>query len=98
MLAASRDMLAMAKEKNWDVLVEQEVSRRNAIAILQKHIGSTGNGLPPGIRTQANTLIQEIGRLDGETMALAEGRMADIGQLFHSAEVSKRLSKAYRSL
>lgn len=94
-LKFSRLMLSSAQTENWDALVETDAQRQKLIDALKSHMAVTGVPLSAAQRAQTSPLIQEILKLDEETAALAQRRMADIKDSLSSLGVTKQLNNTY---
>lgn len=93
-LQHSSQMLLLAKEGNWDQLVELGAAREKIVAEL-KQSERAGLHLSSNEQAEVNALIQETLALDAETAALTEHCMKDIREAMAALGVSKQLNKAY---
>lgn len=94
-MATSRQMLVLAQTEKWDELAEQEPLRREQIARLKDILSKTASNQRSTVQDRARVLVREILAIDAQTQELAGRRLADLGESFQSAEVSRRLNNTY---
>lgn len=91
----SRAMLELAKQEEWDALVDREQERRQQVAALRKELESRPDALSTAAMGQAQGLVQETLALDEETRRLANIWMLELDQKLGSINTSRRLKNAY---
>lgn len=94
-LAASRQMLDLAKEQNWDALVDLELERRQIVAKLRSTLEQSPAPLNGAEHSESEVLIRNILAIDEQTRNLAQSWMAELDQQLSSLGTSKRLRNTY---
>lgn len=94
-LAASRQMLALAKTDEWDALVDHELARRETVGRLREALETGPNPFSDAERAMSEAQIRKILALDAETRTLAESWMAEIDKRLLSVNTSRRLQNTY---
>ncbi len=91
----SRTMLDMAKQEEWDALVDREMERRKQVVVLRTKLESQPEALSPGAMEQAQNLVKETLALDEETRRLVNVWMLELDQKLGSINTSRRLQNTY---
>ncbi len=94
-LAASQQMLTLAKAEEWDALVDKELERRQLVGNLRTALEETPEPFDAPQRLRSEDLIKNILALDAETRTLAENWMAELDQRLNSVSTSRRLQNTY---
>ena len=91
----SRTMLDMAKQEEWDALVDREMERRKQVVVLRTKLESQPEALSPAAMEQAQNLVKETLALDEETRRLVNVWMLELDQKLGSINTSRRLQNTY---
>jgi flagellar protein FliT len=93
--AASADMLAAARRKDWDALAESE--RRCAAVIAMLKASDAEARLDEDKRPRKAEIIRRVLADDAEIRRLLDPRMRELEHLLGSARTRRRLDDAYRA-
>lgn len=92
-LRLARQMLELARQAEWDRLMESERKRAAIATALMKH--EENSVWSQADQEKKAELIRSILEADGETRQLAQDWMGELQEILGSIGTEKKLSKAY---
>jgi len=95
MLRLAQQMLELARQSEWDRLIEFEHERAGIAEVLMKH--EENSVWPQAERGKRADLIRSILETDSEVKSLTQAWMGELQELLGSIGTEKKLSKTYET-
>lgn len=94
-LAASAEMLVLARDSRWDDLVNLEIARRELIQIVTAERTTRFDDV--ALQGRKETLIRGILAADEEVKTLTAAWMSEMQGILSSVQAERKLTRAYET-